>query len=267
MADGAGIGDTEKVLFDDIAGGVGGTGDVPPPAGGEMGENVLFVGVFGENNGDGEVMEGVALFTSSRQWIPESGLMVLVDPEPLKKGDNNSVLDDRPDLLVLMLGLCVPGVTWKLNDGENDPPKAGETGNGVAGFENGVAHLELLNETNMAAASCSLSSRLRSLFVALTSPSTLPSLSPDSQSSSLPCIVPFLRPGIELRLFIDFPFKDRCREQYPLRCDSLLQLSREHSRLHCFPLNFFRMPLGIWTMSPFLYFCCVGVGVRDTSSA
>ena len=27
----------------------------------------------------------------------------------------------------------------------------------------------------------------------------------------------------------------------------------EHSLRHCFPLNFFRMPLGVETTSPFLY--------------
>ena len=58
------------------------------------------------------------------------------------------------------------------------------------------------------------------------------------------------------------PLRLRWREQYPLRCDSLEQPSREQSRLHCFPLNFFRMPLGVETTSPFLYLCGVPGG-RD----
>lgn len=65
IAEGAGIG--ENVLVDDIAGGVGGTGDVQLPAGGDIGENVLLVGVVGENNGDGDVTDGVLLPMSSRQ--------------------------------------------------------------------------------------------------------------------------------------------------------------------------------------------------------
>ena len=34
-----------------------------------------------------------------------------------------------------------------------------------------------------------------------------------------------------------------------------MQPSLEHNLLHCFPLNFLRMPLGVHTTSPFLYFC------------
>ena len=42
-----------------------------------------------------------------------------------------------------------------------------------------------------------------------------------------------------------------------------MQPSLEHSRLHCLPLNFFRIPLGVQTTSPFLYFCWAAVrGVR-----
>ena len=59
-----------------------------------------------------------------------------------------------------------------------------------------------------------------------------------------------------------FPLRLRWREQYPLRCDSLEQPSLEQSRLHCFPLNFLRMPLGVETTSPFLYLCGVPGG-RD----
>ena len=140
-------------------------------------------------------------------------------------------------------------------------------GKGVAGLENGVAHLELLRLTSEKAASASLSFRSLWLPVTLleTSPSTLPSLSfPDSQVSSLPCNLPFFWPGIPTPFVSDLPFNDRCREQYPRRCDSLLHPSLEHNRLHCLPLNFLRTPFSIWTMSPFLYFCCVGVGVRET---
>lgn len=35
-----------------------------------------------------------------------------------------------------------------------------------------------------------------------------------------------------------------------------MQPSLEQSLLHCFPLNFLRIPLGVQTTSPFLYFCC-----------
>ncbi len=48
------------------------------------------------------------------------------------------------------------------------------------------------------------------------------------------------------------PLIERCREQKPRRCDSFVQPSFEQSRRHCFPLNFFRMPFGAATMSPFL---------------
>lgn len=57
---------------------------------------------------------------------------------------------------------------------------------------------------------------------------------------------------------------ERCLEQYPRRWDSLEHPSLEHSLLHCLPLNFFRIPVGVHTTSPFLYFCCAAVsGVRD----
>ncbi len=59
----------------------------------------------------------------------------------------------------------------------------------------------------------------------------------------------------------DFPRRLRCLEQYPRRCDSFEQPSFEQSRLHCFPLNFFLIPLGVDTTSPFLYLC--GVAGRD----
>ena len=59
-----------------------------------------------------------------------------------------------------------------------------------------------------------------------------------------------------------FPLRLRWREQYPLRCDSLEHPSLEQSRLHCFPLNFLRIPLGVETTSPFLYLCGVPGG-RD----
>lgn len=49
------------------------------------------------------------------------------------------------------------------------------------------------------------------------------------------------------------PFKLKCREQYPLLWDSFEQPSFEHNRRHCFPLNFFLIPLGVVTISPFLY--------------
>jgi hypothetical protein len=52
----------------------------------------------------------------------------------------------------------------------------------------------------------------------------------------------------------DFPFMDKCLEQNPLRWDSLLQKSLEHSLRHCLPLNFFRIPFCVVMTSPFLYF-------------
>ena len=58
-----------------------------------------------------------------------------------------------------------------------------------------------------------------------------------------------------------FPFKLRWREQYPRRWDSFEQPSFEHNRRHCFPLNFFLIPEGVDTTSPFLYLC--GVAGRD----
>lgn len=48
------------------------------------------------------------------------------------------------------------------------------------------------------------------------------------------------------------PRIERCREQNPLRWDSFVQPSLEHNRRHCFPLNFFLIPFGAATMSPFL---------------
>ena len=50
------------------------------------------------------------------------------------------------------------------------------------------------------------------------------------------------------------PFKLRCLEQYPRLWDSLEQPSLEHNLRHCLPLNFLRIPLGVETTSPFLYF-------------
>lgn len=65
-------------------------------------------------------------------------------------------------------------------------------------------------------------------------------------------ISPFISPGNEgaFRGTLD----DKCREQYPLRWDSFVQPSFEHSLRHCLPLNFFLIPLGVETTSPFLYF-------------
>ena len=57
-----------------------------------------------------------------------------------------------------------------------------------------------------------------------------------------------LSPG---ELLTDFMLK--CREQKPRLCDSLVQSSFEHNRLHCLPLNFLRIPLADDTISPFLY--------------
>lgn len=90
-------------------------------------------------------------------------------------------------------------------------PGPGEIGKGVAGFENGVAHLELLSETSENAASASLSFKSLWLVPLLdTSPSTLPSLSfPDSQVSSLPCNLPFFCPGIPMPFVKDLPFNER----------------------------------------------------------
>jgi hypothetical protein len=49
------------------------------------------------------------------------------------------------------------------------------------------------------------------------------------------------------------PLRLKCREQYPLLWDSFEQPSFEHSLRHCLPLNFFLIPFGVETTSPFLY--------------
>ena len=48
------------------------------------------------------------------------------------------------------------------------------------------------------------------------------------------------------------PRIDKCREQNPRRCDSLVQPSFEHSLRHCLPLNFFLIPFAVLTISPFV---------------
>ena len=259
-----------------IAGGFKGAGEKDrEPAGGDIGEKVFLVGVRGESRG---VL--ARLPPSSRQWIPESGLMALLrGAEPKNRG--RSTLDDLPDLgvfaLLVLAGVedlfCGPGVVlqppWLKPNGEGDCEwmDLGEVSCGVGGFEYGVVLRELLRDTRLAAACNSASFLQRPEFTQIlsSSPSTLPSLSPpDSHSiSPLVWILPFLWPGMLTALAGLFPFMDKCREQNPRLWDSLLQPSFAQSRLHCFPLNFFLMPVSVVTISPFLYFCWVGVGVRE----
>ena len=71
MADGAN-GRGEKLCLDEMAGGVGGVGEkaLLLPAGGEIGENVRLVGVWGDSDGSGDIKDGVLLAKlaeSSRQ--------------------------------------------------------------------------------------------------------------------------------------------------------------------------------------------------------
>lgn len=124
IADGAG---NDTVLLPVIAGGIRGMGENERhvPAGGEIGENVLFVGVMGESNGKGDMRDDVLLARlpdSSRQRIPESGLTAFDNDTPFEKnGERSSALEDLPDRGVVVTQVftgvterCWPGVKLRL---------------------------------------------------------------------------------------------------------------------------------------------------------
>lgn len=167
----------------------------------------------------------------------------------------------------------------KPNSGEGEGEGAGEKGDWLEmGEKDGVPERELPSDTSMVAASHSSKSkradsscgrregrtkRERESPLLLVS---LLSLDVSSHSNSLLArprksegvTVPELLPPpplSPLAASISLVLMDRCREQYPRRWDSFMHPSLEHSRLHCLPLNFLRMPFGVQTTSPFLYFC------------
>lgn len=127
MADGAGSETAPNVGFAEMAGGVQGMGENErhDPAGGEMGEKVLFVGVMGDSKGNGDIKEDALLARlpdSSRQRIPESGLTAFDSDIPFgKKGERSSALDDLPErgvavahVLTGVTEQCWPGVVLRL---------------------------------------------------------------------------------------------------------------------------------------------------------
>lgn len=176
------------------------------------------------------------------------------------------------------MGLKLAG--RKPKSGEREGEGAGEKGDWLeTGEKEGVPERELPRETSMLAASHSSKSKRErsceeeeegrrgraSLGLESARPplvSLLLSRDVSSQSNSL-LALPVLERGSEesrpllpaAPLSISLVLMERCREQYPLRWDSFMQPSREHSRRHCLPLNFLRMPFGVQTTSPFLYFC------------
>lgn len=165
------------------------------------------------------------------------------------------------------MGLKLAGLKPKSGEGEGDG--VGENGDWLeTGEKDGVPERELPRETNIFAAShSSKSKRERSAAATRRGRESvrmlLTSLSREVSSHSNSAL-PSRPPRPSDMLSISFVLIDRCLEQYPLRCDSFMHPSREHSRLHCFPLNFLRIPFGVQTTSPFLYFCCAAVkGVRE----
>lgn len=187
------------------------------------------------------------------------------------------------------MGLKLVGRKPKSGEGEGEG--AGENGDWLdTGEKEGVPERELPSDTSMLAASHSSKSKRDRSCESMdwisrrgreSPPRLLASLlsrEVSSQSNSLLARPPLNRrsEGVIVPELLAPPLSrsappsislvriDRWREQYPRRCDSFMQPSREHSRLHCFPLNFLRMPLGVHTTSPFLYFCCAAVsGVRE----
>lgn len=92
----------------------------------------------------------------------------------------------------------------------------------------------------------------------------LPPLRRRSDGVRVPVLLAPPRSRLPPLASISLVLMERCLEQYPRRWDSLEQPSLEHSLLHCLPLNFLRMPVGVHTTSPFLYFCWAAVsGVRE----
>lgn len=182
-----------------------------------------------------------------------------------------------------LIGLKFAG--RKPKSGEGDGDGVGENGDWLEMGENdGVPEREPPRETSMVAASHSSQSKregrtnlgrespprllasLLSRDVSSQSKSEL-ALPPPSRRSdgvSVPVLLVPPRSRPPPLASISLVLIDRCLEQYPRRCDSLEQPSLEHSLLHCFPLNFLRIPVGVHTTSPFLYFCWAAVsGVRE----
>lgn len=189
-----------------------------------------------------------------------------------------------------VIGLKLAG--RKPNSGEGEGDGVGEKGDWLEIGENdGVPEREPPRETSMVAASHSSKSKrerswgsregrtkrgrespprllasLLSLDVSSQSNSEL-ALPPPSRRSDgvrVPVLLAPPRSLLPPLASISLVLIERCLEQYPRRWDSLEQPSLEHSLLHCFPLNFLRMPVGVHTTSPFLYFCWAAVsGVRE----
>lgn len=180
----------------------------------------------------------------------------------------------------------------KPKSGEGEGDGVGEKGDWLEMGENeGVPEREPPRETNMVAASHSSKSKRERSWGSKegrtrrgreSPPRLLASLlsrEVSSQSNSELALPPLIRrsDGVRVPVLLAPPRSrlpplasislvliERCLEQYPRRWDSLEQPSREHSLLHCFPLNFLRMPVGVHTTSPFLYFCWAAVsGVRE----
>lgn len=189
-----------------------------------------------------------------------------------------------------VIGLKLAGRKPKSGEGEGDG--VGEKGDWLEIGENdGVPEREPPRETSMVAAShSSKSKRERSwgsregrtkrgrespprLLASLLSREVssqsnselaLPPLSRRSDGVRVPVLLAPPRSRPPPLASISLVLIERCLEQYPRRWDSLEQPSLEHSLLHCFPLNFLRMPVGVHTTSPFLYFCWAAVsGVRE----
>lgn len=189
-----------------------------------------------------------------------------------------------------VIGLKLAGRKPKSGEGEGDG--VGEKGDWLEMGENeGVPEREPPRETSMVAAShSSKSKRERSwgsregrtkrgrespprLLASLLSRDVssqskselaLPPLSRRSDGVRVPVLLAPPRSRLPPLASISLVLIERCLEQYPRRWDSLEQPSLEHSLLHCFPLNFLRMPVGVHTTSPFLYFCWAAVsGVRE----
>lgn len=180
----------------------------------------------------------------------------------------------------------------KPNNGEGDGDGVGEKGDWLEMGENeGVPEREPPSETSIVAASHSSKSKrerswgssegmtrrgrespprllasLLSRDVSSQSNSELARPPPSRRSDGVrvPVLLAPPRSRTPPLASISFVLIERCLEQYPRRWDSLEQPSREQRRLHCFPLNFLRMPVGVQTTSPFLYFCWAAVsGVRE----
>lgn len=189
-----------------------------------------------------------------------------------------------------MIGLKL--VDLKPKSGEGDGEGVGEKGDWLEmGEYDGVPEREPPRDTSMVAASHSSKSKrerswgskegrtrrgresaprllvsLLSLEVSSQSNSelALPPLSRRSDGVRVPVLPAPLRSLPPPLASISLVRIERCLEQYPRRWDSLEHPSLEQSLRHCFPLNFLRIPVGVHTTSPFLYFCWAAVrGVRD----